>query len=353
MGVIHSIILQAKKSPGHERPAAPPGIKTDYERVLAVGTHGAIDEKFATEILSAEITPRFQESDVAVQKSLRYLRESWVGGDFLRTYAAFREGACIYPITSRNRHSGERIPLVHAEEVATDAVVLAFQAHYKSAYQCLREVMEMVLLQVYFSKARDKSTIGKWGRGETQTPKLKAMLDAIAKDVLFQVGDKKLNIAEKLRRTYWDLSAYTHTRGVPTINMGLVGSNVLAFTPDALDRFFVLFVSACRLCIAFIAIFFPQAIIEVPAYAKFGHLDPIWLPRSDKVKCIRSVLPETDLNMLEDLATSNSWFQTVHAKVNSLPDLTAAEIEETYEFVTNSAPEALDHALQEINKLLE
>lgn len=86
---------------------------------------------------------------------------------------------------------------------------------------------------------------------------------------------------------------------------------------------------------------------------KFGHLDPIWLPCSDKVKCIRSVLPEIDVNVLEDLATSNPWFQTVRAKVNSLPGLTAAEIEETYEFVTNSAPEALDDALGQINKLLE
>lgn len=243
MGVIRSIILQVKKSPHHERSAAPPGIKTDYERVLTVGTGGTIDEELAAEILSAEITPRFQESDLAVQRSLQYLRESRVSGDFLRTYAGFREAACVYPITSRNRHSGERIPLVHAEEVATDAVVLAFQAHYKSAYQRLREVMEMVLLQVYFSKVRDKSIIGKWGRGEIETPKLKAMLDVITKDVLFQVGDEKLNIAEKLRYTYWDLGAYTHTRGIPTTNMGLVGSNVLAFTPDALDRFFVLFVS--------------------------------------------------------------------------------------------------------------
>ena len=353
MGVIRSILLQVKKRPRHERSAAPPGIKTDYERVLTVGTGGAIDEKFAAEILSAEITPRLQESDLAVQRSLQYLRESRVGGDFVRTYAAFREAACVYPITSRNRHSGERIPLVHAEEVATDAAVLAFQAHYKSAYQRLREVIEMVLLQMYFAKVEGKSIIGKWGRAETKTPEVRTMLGEIAKDALFQFGDKKLNIANKLRRTYWDLGAYTHTRGVPTIDMGLVGSNILAFTPDALDRFFVLFASVCRLCIAFIAIFFPQAIIEVPAYTKFGHLDPVWIPRTDEVKCIRSVLSEIGLSGLEDLAASNPWFQTVRAKVNSLPDLTASEIEETYEFVTNSAPEALDDALGQINKLLE
>ncbi|RLC36393.1 hypothetical protein DRH29_04645 [candidate division Kazan bacterium] len=353
MGVVRSIILQVKKRPRLEKSAAPPGIKTDYERVLVVGTGGTIDEKGAAEILSAEITPRFQESNMAVQRSLQYLQESRVGSDFLRIYAAFHEAACVYPITSRNRHSGERIPLVHAEEVATDAVVLAFQAHYKSAYQRLREVLEMVLLQLYFAKVEDKSMIGKWGRQEVKTPALNIMLDEIAKDALYQSGDGKLKITNKLRRIYRDLGAYTHTRGVPTLNMGLMGSNILAFTADALDRFFVLFASGCRLCIACIAIFFPQAIIEVPAFAKFGHLDPVWLPRSDEVKCIRSVLSATELNVLEDLAASNVWFQTVCAKVNSLPDLSPAEIEETYEFVVNSAPEAVDDALNRINELLE
>ena len=353
MGVVRSIILQAKKSPRLEKSTAPPGIKTDYERVLTVGTGGTIDEKVTAEILLAEITPRFQESDVAVQRSLQYLLESRVGSDFLRTYAAFHEATCIYPITSRNRNSGERIPLVHAEEVATDAVVLAFQAHYKSAYQRLREVIEMVLLQVYFAKVEDKSIIGKWGRQEIKTPAVKTMLGEIAKDALFQSGDVKLDIANKLHHTYGDLGAYTHTRGVPTINMGLMGSNILAFTTDALDRFFVLFASVCRLCVAFIAIFFPQAIIEVPTYAKFGHLDPVWLLRSDKVKCIRSVLSERELNVLEDLAASNAWFQAVRAKVNSLPDLSQAEIEETFEFVMNSAPEAVVDALNRINELLE
>jgi len=353
MGVVRSIIIQAKKSRGYESSAAPPGIKTDYERVLAVGTGGAIDEKVAAKILSAEILPRFQGSDLAVQRSLQYLRESRVGDDFLRTYAAFREAACVYPISSRNRHSGERIPLVHAEELATEAVVLAFQAHYKPAYQSLREVIEMVLLRVYFSKVRDQSIVGKWGRGEIETPKLRKMLDVIINDVLFKVAEERLNIAKRLRQTYWDLGAYTHTRGIPTTNMGLVGSNVLAFTPDALDRFFVLFTSVHRLCVTFIAVFFPQAVMEVPAFVKFGHLDPVWIPRSDQVKCIRSVLLKNDLNVLEDLALSNQWFQTLLAKVNSLPDLTVTEVDETYEFVTNSAPEALDDALGQINELLE
>lgn len=353
MKVIHPIFIQRLKKITSYKQSPPPGIKADYEKVFAVGTHGEIDDKFAAAILSVELAPRFQKSNLAIKRSWNHLQQSEAASDFFKTYAAFREVTQIYPTTSENWHSGERIPLIHAEEIATDAIVLAFQAHYKSAYQTLREVIEMTLMQIYFYKAKDKSIIGKWGRGEIKTPSRKDMLEAAKRDPLFQIGDGKLGISNRLRRIYKNLDAYVHTRGVPTISMGIVGSNILAFTPDALDRFQALFTSACHLCITFIAIFFPAAIIEVPAFAKFGHLDPIWLPRSDEVKCIRSVLPEIDLNVLEDLATSNPWLQTVRAKVNSLPDLTAAEIEKTYEFVMNSAPEALDDALGQINKLLE
>ena len=343
-------------SSSDKRSIPPPGISLDYKKVFAVGSHGPIDEKAAAEILSAELNPRFHESGLAIQKSWLHLQKSRGARDFLRAYAAIREVTQVYPTATKNWHSGERIPLRHAEEVATDAVVLAFQAHYKSAYQTLREVIEMVVLQAYFYKAKDKSVVDKWGRGEIKTPGLRNMLKEVKKDALFQAGDEKLDISNNLLRVYDDLGAYVHTRGVPTISMGLVGSNVLTFTPDALDRFFALFTSVSHRCVIFIAIFFPAAIIEVPAFAKFGHFDSIWLPRRDKVNCIRSVLSEAELKVLEDLAGHNAWFQEIIDRVNSLPDLTAAQIEETYERFTilgEQGPEKLIQALKEVNKVLE
>ena len=127
MGVIRSIIVKSKRTAGYKPSAAPVGIKTDYERVFAVGTGGAIDAEMAVDILSAELTPRFRESNLAIKKSWQHIKTSKVSSDFLKAYSAFWEAAQVYPATIKNRHSGERIPLLHAEEVATESVTLPFR----------------------------------------------------------------------------------------------------------------------------------------------------------------------------------------------------------------------------------
>ena len=334
----------------------PPGIRADYETVYAVGTHGPINEDAIVSILHTELNPQFQGSLAAIEQSWSYIRQDTVSKDFLKAYAAFREVTQIYPLSAENWHSGERIPISHAKEVATDALVLAFQAHYKSAYKSLREIFELIVLQAYFYKEKDKSIIGKWGRGEERTSLLKIMLKQLGQDSLYQAGDKKLNVSNRISKIYDDLGAYVHTRGVPTVTMGLTGSNILVFTPDALDRFLTLFTSVAHLCVMFLAIFFPAAIIHVPAFAKFGHLDPVWLPRKDKVDSIRSILSKKELKALDDLASQNAWFQQLVVKINALPDLSKAEVDETYERLeaaSRQGPEQLIRILKEANKVLE
>jgi hypothetical protein len=357
MGEIQKSTIESKGNVVSAHSTAPIGIKTDYQKVFAVGTGGTIDEKTALNILSAEMTPRFQESSSAIEKSWGHLKtDNKINRDFLKVYAAFREAAQTYPITKKNWHSGERGPLIHAEEVANDSVTLAFQAHYKSAYQRLREIIEMTMLQIYFYQVKDKSVVARWGRNEIKTPTMSQMLDLITKDRLFQIGDNKLGITSNLRGIYDNLGAYVHTRGIPTINMGLVGSNVLTFNSDAFNRFITLFSSTCHCCIVLISAFFPASIIYVPAFSKVGYLHPNWLPRKEKVECIRSPLTETELKVLEDMASQNSWFNDVLSKTASMPDLTTLEIDETYQrciaIEQNGVEEAIKN-MQKVNELFE
>jgi len=337
-------------------PNPPSGIKPDYERLYGVGTHGPLDEDIIVEVLHTELTPRFQECHVAIEQSWPYLRQTQEAKDFLKAYSAFREITQIYPMTAKNWHSGERIPLVHAEEVANDAIALAFQAHYKHAYQSLREIFELTVLQVHFYKVQDKSIVGQWGRGEMRTPTLKEMLNQLGQDSLYKIANDKMGISKKIFTVYDDLGAYVHTRGVPTISMGLTGSNIITFTPEALERFLTLFAKVSHLCVIFLAIFFPTAIIYISGFEKFGHLVPIWLPRKDHVNAIRAVLPTTELQLLENLASQNTWFQQILAKVNTLPDLNKAEIHDTYtqlESASKQGPARLIQLLKETNKVLE
>ena len=357
MGEVHKITVESKRKSDDVRSVAPIGVNIDYQNVFAVGTGGTIDDKTVFDILSAELTQRFQESSSAIEKSWGHLKtDNKINRDFLKVYAAFREAAQTYPITKKNWHSGERGPLIHAEEVANDSVTLAFQAHYKSAYQRLREIIEMTMLQIYFYQVKDKSVVARWGRNEIKTPTMSQMLDLIAKDRLFQIGDHKLGITSNLWGIYDNLGAYVHTRGIPTINMGLVGSNVLTFNSDAFNRFNTLFSSTCHCCIVLISAFFPASIIYVPAFSKVGYLHPKWLPRKEKVECIRSSLTNAELSVLEDIARQNSWFKDISARTTSMPDLTTLEIDETYQrciaLEQNGVEEAIKN-IQKINELFE
>ena len=314
-----------------DRPIPPLGVSTDYCDIFALGTHGPIDTQIALALLRTETEHRHERGSSALAQSWRFVQEQEKRGPFLRAYCAFRELTQVYPITKHNWHSGERIPLIHAWETASESVVLAFRAHYKSAYQRLREVLELVVLQQFFYTSRDKSIVATWGRGETRTPSFKTMLDRCGENRLYAKASHNLGITEGIRQAYDDLGAYIHTRGVPATGMGPSGSNTLAFSPAALGRFCGFFLGVARLSVLMIASFFPPAVVAVPAFQKLGHRDPGWLPRRDKVDCICSILAEDECSSLRRLAEKNTWFQRVVAKLDQLPDLTPEERDRTYD----------------------
>ena len=337
-------------------PKPPPGIKPDYSRVYNVGTYGPLDEKAVAQVLYAELNPRFSEAAAAIEQSWSYIQQLQGTKDFLRAYGAFREITDIYPMTAKNWHSGERIPLVHAGEIAHDAITIAFQAHYKHAYQNLREILELVTLQVHFYTIMDKSIIGQWGRGEIWTPSLRSMLKQLASHHLYKIANDELSISREISAIYDELGAYVHTRGVPTTHMGLSGSNIATFVIESLERFFTLFYRVSHLSVILLTVFFPAAIIYTHAFEKFGHLAPIWLPRKDHVSAIRAILSDAELQTLENLANLNMRFHKILGKVNALPNLSEDEIHETYdrlESASNQGVEELTQIFKEINKIIE
>ena len=339
-----------------DRPIPPLGVSTDYCDIFALGTHGPIDTQIALALLRTETEHRHERGSSALAQSWRFVQEQEKRGPFLRAYCAFRELTQVYPITKHNWHSGERIPLIHAWETASESVVLAFRAHYKSAYQRLREVLELVVLQQFFYTSRDKSIVATWGRGETRTPSFKTMLKRCGENRLYAEASDDLGITEKITQAYDDLGAYIHTRGVPATGMGLSASNTLAFSPAALGRFCGFFFGVARLSVLMLASFFPPAVVAVPAFQKLGHRDPAWLPRRDHVDCICSILAEDECSFLRKLAEKNAWFQRVVAKLDQLPDLTPEERDRTYDELQGAAkkgPHKVQELLKATNALVE
>lgn len=311
------------------KPLPPPGIHTEYDIIHSIGMGGIIDDKMSSNVLRATIEGNLKESNKTVEESKKYF-DSNNPKKFSSTFVAFREAIVCYPVTAQNWHSGERIPTAHAEETSTMALTHAYQGHYKSAFQNLREIIELVILQLYFYKLTNKRLIGKWGRGEIRTPSLREMLKEIKKDDLLKLADTKLGISNRILQSYDDLGAFIHTRGIQTTTMGLTGSNLIRFSEVALNRFIKISTIVYLRCIMIISTFFPTSIIAVKVFDKLGHFDPVWIPRENSVNCIRAVLTKSELHALEKIAIKNIWYQTLVNKVNSLKSLSKEEIDGTY-----------------------
>lgn len=308
----------------------PEDVHVDYRDIVTLGTHGPVDASMGLELLRAETAHLAQRGDECYERSLELL-ESDSRGQFCLATVAFREVTRIYPVHKANWHSGERLPLHQAAELGGELTFLALRGHYKAAYQKLREALEMVALQVFFYCVQDCSLARSWGRGESRTPSFRKMVARIVADERCVPIVEAFCLDRSLISVYDRLGAYVHTRGLPTTTMGLTGSNTILFDEPSFQRYCEYFEEVTHVSVLLLAAFFPAAVIPLDAFRKLGHFDPGWLPRNDHVVSIRSVLSPKEISALETNAGRNPWFAEVVRTLDSLPDLSSEEIEQTYQ----------------------
>ena len=335
--------------------SSPDGVYVDYRDLFALGTHGPVDASAALALLRTEIEHSAQRGDNCFEQTLEMLK-SGCYEHFCLSTAAFREATRVYPLYRSNWHSGERLPLQHAGELGAESALLTCRGHYKVAYQKLREILELVALQLHFYIAQDYSLVRAWGRAEARTPSMRKMLDSIAGDQRCSEIAASFILKESITSLYDRLGAYVHTRGVPSTTMGLTGSNNILFSETALKRYCEFFEEVTHASILLLAAFFPAAVIPMDAFRKLGHFDPGWLPRDDHVMSIRRVLSPIEVSELESNASRNPWFLAVAKRLASLPYLSPEEIEQTYQqfqAAVREGPESIQALLKRTNALLE
>jgi len=308
----------------------PSGIFTDYTETYTQGFGGKIDSQTAETAFDNLLNMNIKSSFDSTNKTIEFLHEQTSGRKFMTIRLALSEVLRSYPITPKNWSNGERIPGVHAEETSTSAMVLVCQGHYKSAFQKLREVIELVILQFYFLLMDDSDLVGRWGRAEIRTPGLKEMMKTLDKSQVFLKTNEEFNIRNRLYQIYDDLGAYVHTRGITSTSMGLTGSNKVNFSESALAKFLDIATPLFKQVVLLFSVFFPTCIIPLDAFRKFGYFDPVWILRKDHVSFIGSVLVKDELESLEKMAENNAWFVNLRARIDSLKDLNQTQIDSTY-----------------------
>lgn len=338
----------------HTQP--PPGVKIDYTSVYSVGYSGPVTKDNAKEILFAELNPRLEKLQSSVELSLQFLHENGLLDQLSMVYVALHQIMRLYPMTQGNWHSGERIPLVSAEEVLPYSIIFAFQGNYKTAFVILREFLELTVLQLYFYERQDKEEVGAWGRDEIRTPGFKNMMSVLEANPLFSMADSEFRIKDNLLKTYDELGGFIHTRGIPYTTMGLTGNNVNEFSSDALMKYNGYFNDLAHNVILLLAAYFPTSVIALPIFEKLGYWYPNWIPKKEKVAAIQANLSASELKILENISEHNIWYQKLKLKVLSLPDLTDEKIASTYkefEELYNKGGGYFLTKLKEKNEILE
>ncbi|MFZ3059249.1 MAG: hypothetical protein WA102_05855 [Candidatus Methanoperedens sp.] len=294
------------------------------------------------------------ESEKTFKQTVNYLeKDKIICQNILKAYEAFNECGMVYPITTDNFLSGERIPLIEAEETNEILLFQVFSGMYKISFQLLREILELVLLQFYIYFEDDKKFLRNWLKGEVGTPFKKEMKKALHKSEAYELANPKFNLDSQLDRIYENLSGYIHTQGIKYSHKELKNTNRPVFSEKSLVKFSDVYFETIKYCILLIAINFPNAIEPLPIFSKFGHNAPFSFINESKVQKIRSIFTKAELLELDDLSLNNKDFLDLKAYVEAMPDLTQDEISKTFELFVSASPNAVERVIKESHEIDE
>jgi hypothetical protein len=267
-----------------------------------------------------------------LEQSLKYLSSGdIVARKITNAFCAFREARQVYPWTEDNLLSGERVPIVEAEETNETLLFQLFTGMYKLSFQLLREILELVLLQFYIYLGQDRRFLDEWLRAERDTPPRKKLESVLRTSSLYELASQSLELDSKLDTIYKTLSGYTHTKGFVHSHQGLKTANMPVFSTIALRSFSEIYFITIKYCVSLIAIHFPNAIIGFPVYEKFGYGGPVFFIDQDQAEQVRAIFTDAELSVLEYVASQNTEFQQLMSIIEAMPDLTKEEIDKTWE----------------------
>jgi len=152
-------------------------------------------------------------SSKTLEQSLNYFStENTVTRKILSAFSAFREARQVYPVTEENLFSGERVPIIEAEETNEIMLFQLFTGMYKVSFQLLRELLELVLLQFYLHLTKDRQFLQDWIRAKRDTPFRREFENALNKSKFYELANQSLALDIKLNNLYRTLSEYTHKK---------------------------------------------------------------------------------------------------------------------------------------------
>jgi hypothetical protein len=231
-------------------------------------------------------------------------------------------------------------PTMEAIGELNESIFKMLLASYKSGYDNLRRVLELVVVNSYFTLTEINAEEAKeWLNSQRQTPMFTRAIKSLMKNRKFNNLESETLWITSLKHYFWHLSDIIHTRGKNFSLSAFQPSNIsfdliqpYQFSKlnlqQLLDAFILTFKHICTL----IAVTNPILLIGLPIDEKFGFDTPVsgYFREHQSDDLWKLLIPDTKEHF-NKLINTDLELLSISKSINSLPDKTDEEIEEQVE----------------------
>lgn len=213
-------------------------------------------------------------------------------------------------------------------------------AVYKSGYDSLRRVLELMVVNSYFTLSEINADDAKeWLNSQRQTPMFSRAIDALIKNPRFRNLEKETLWITNLKNYFWHLSDIIHTRGknysLSVFQPSQISYDLIQpyqFSKDNLKQLLDDFIQTFKHICTCIAISNPILLIGLPIDEKYGFDTPVsgFFREHQSNDLWNLLIPDTKEHF-KKLVSTDLELISISKWMNSLPDKTDDEIEKQVE----------------------
>jgi hypothetical protein len=298
------------------------------------------------DIIMGNLTPLEQKGEIFVygieermKASLDYIKTKYKRNDQLNQSIEFISYHHSETVKSdfKQLETIGYFPATETEMELDYSIKHALVGSYKSAFADLRRALELSLISVYLtSESCDTKIALDWVMSRSDTPGFSKSLNKLIKIGRYKEFNDEFKWKMNLQEFYWQLSEYSHNKGqlkgYRELNKtrSFLGSTSLpSINFETLDTFCDFYIKTVEEIIVVLSLYNPMILVGVPLDEKFGLNGPASGYFYDgQAELVHSLIPDEYKKYFKELAENDVEIQSVIDYFNSLPNMTAEEINE-------------------------
>jgi hypothetical protein len=228
-------------------------------------------------------------------------------------------------------------PATETEMELDHSIKHALVGSYKAAFADLRRALELSVISVYLtSETYDTKKALDWVMSRSDTPGFSKSLDKLIKEGRYKEFNDEYSWKKNLQEFYWQLSDFSHNKGqlkgdreLNKTNFFTGGTSAQSVNNETLEIFCDFYIKTVGEIVVVLSLYNPMILVGVPLDEKFGLNGPAsGYFYEGQSELVHLLIPENYKTYFKELAENDVEIHSVLEYFNSLPDLTAKDIEE-------------------------